>query len=91
MQCLRTLSNIENQKTAGQADKLVRIFRALGIELEYPAWSEETQSYMAMIAPLIEKINSGKRLAVMQEVLTLLADQIQMPDESDFRQEKTQR
>lgn len=79
----RTLSNIENQKTAGQADKLVRIFRALGIELEYPAWSQETQSYIAMIAPLLEKINPVKRLAVMQEVLTLLADEIETADSSD--------
>ncbi len=78
----RTLGNIENQRNAGQAGKLVRIFRALGVELEHPSWDTETERYLAMIAPLIEKINPNKRLEAMTNVIALLTDAIDVADGS---------
>ena len=72
----RTVGNIERQAHAGQADVLIRIFRALGIELENKGWSTETEHYLAMIAPLIERIHPRTRPKTMTQVIDLLSDAI---------------
>ncbi len=85
----RTLGNIENQRHTGQVGKLVRVFRALGIELEHPRWTAETERYLAMIAPLIEKISPSKRLRAMTHVISLLTDAIDVPYETAQRDDLT--
>ncbi len=72
----RTIRNIERQNNAGQVDVLIRIFRALGLELEDASWSAETDRYLRMIAPLIERLSPATRLTTMTDVLALLSDAI---------------
>lgn len=74
----RTIRNIEGGKVAGQADVLIRIFRALGVELEGPRWSSETQQYVSMLAPMIERIAPTARLRTISRVIEILSDAMEL-------------
>ncbi|WP_066041980.1 helix-turn-helix domain-containing protein [Herbiconiux solani] len=72
----RTVRNIEGGSTAGQAAMLIKIFRALNVELEHRDYAADVQSYLAMVAPLIEQIEPANRLRVMTRVIGLLSDAV---------------
>lgn len=71
----RTIRNIETGAVAGQADKLIRLFFALGVDLDGEARAE-VDSYVAMIAPLLQSIHPDHRLAAVSKVIPVLTDAV---------------
>ncbi|MGO4488197.1 helix-turn-helix domain-containing protein [Microbacterium sp. 2RAF4] len=71
----RTIRNIETGSVAGQADKLIRLFIALGVDLDGDS-RLEVDSYIAMIAPLIQAIHPDHRLAAVGQVIPVLSDAV---------------
>lgn len=71
----RTIRNIESGTVAGQADKLIRLFVALGVDLDGDARAE-VDSYVAMIAPLLQAIHPDHRLAAVSQVIPVLSDAV---------------
>ncbi|WP_159573051.1 helix-turn-helix domain-containing protein [Curtobacterium sp. 18060] len=77
----RTIRNIERGMVTGQVDVLERLFRALDIQLKGAALSTSTQSWMAVIGPLLEVLPEPKRGVVVQRVLSMLAEAIQQSND----------
>lgn len=71
----RTIRNIETGAVAGQADKLIRLFVALGVDLDGDARAE-VDSYIAMISPLLQAIHPDHRLAAVSRVIPVLSDAV---------------
>lgn len=71
----RTIRNIETGAVAGQADKLISLFVALGVDLDGDARAE-VDSYVAMIAPLLQAIHPDHRLAAVGQVIPILSDAV---------------
>lgn len=71
----RTIRNIETSAVAGQADKLIRLFVALGVDLDGEARAE-VDSYVAMIAPLLRAIHPDHRLEAVSRVIPVLSDAV---------------
>lgn len=69
-----TISNIENGSTTPQAEILGRILRALGIEMESPEFSEQTELWLSMMGSLIEAIPGSRRAPVVNSAIRVLAD-----------------
>lgn len=69
----RTIRNIERAQGAPQADKLIRLFVALDVDLDGTAYSADVQGYVAMFAPLIRDIDPEYRLAAVAEVIPALS------------------
>lgn len=68
----RTIRNIETGEVAGQADKLIRLFIALDIDLDGTLWSADVHRYTSMLAPLIHGIHPEHRLEVVGEIIPIL-------------------
>lgn len=68
----RTIRNIETGESAGQADKLIRLFIALDIDLDGTLWTADVHRYTSMIAPLIRGIDPDYRLEVVGELIPIL-------------------
>lgn len=67
----RTIRNIEQGKVAAQAEKLVSLFIALGIELDGDP-DADVRTYTRMLAPVIRRISPEHRsIAVADAVDTL--------------------
>lgn len=73
----RTIRNIETGTVAGQADKLIRLFIALDVDLDGDARAE-VDSYVAMIAPLLQAIHPDHRLAAVSQVIPVLSDAVRV-------------
>lgn len=71
----RTIRNIESGAVAGQADKLVRLFVALGIDLDGDARAE-VDSYVAMIAPLLQAIHPDHRFGAVSQIIPVLSNAV---------------
>lgn len=71
----RTIRNIETGAVAGQADKLISLFIALGVDLDGDARAE-VDSYVAMIAPLLQAIHPDHRLSAVGQVIPILSDAV---------------
>lgn len=71
----RTIRNIESGTVAGQADKLISLFIALGVDLDGDARAE-VDGYLAMIAPLLLSIDPDYRLAAVSDVIPVLTDAV---------------
>lgn len=69
-----TISNIENGSTTPQAEILGRILRTLGVELDSPEFSEQTELWLSMMGSLIEAIPDGRRAPVVNSAIRVLAD-----------------
>lgn len=78
----RTIRNIETGTVAGQADKLIRLFIALGVDLDGDARAE-VDSYVAMIAPLLQAIHPEHRFAAVSQVIPLLSDAVRAHPNTD--------
>lgn len=68
----RTIRNIEGGENAGQADKLIRLFIALDIDLDGTMWAPDVYRYTSMLAPLINAIEPAHRLEVVGELVPIL-------------------
>ncbi len=71
----RTIRNIETGAVAGQADKLIRLFIALEVDLD-GAERAEVDQYLSMLAPLIRSIAPDHRLAAVTSILPTLTDAV---------------
>lgn len=74
-----TISNIENGATTPQADILGRILRTLGVELDAPEFSEQTDLWLSMMGSLIEAIPEPRRAPVVNSAIRVLADGVRRP------------
>ena len=72
----RTVVSIESGTVAGQADKLARMLRILGVESEQRQYSDFTEQQVAIIAPLLDAIPEARRGDVSSAILKMLADAI---------------
>lgn len=68
----RTIRNIEGGEVAGQAEKLIRLFIALDIDLDGTLWSADVHRYTSMLAPLIQGIDPDHRFQVVGEIIPIL-------------------
>ncbi|WP_036322778.1 helix-turn-helix domain-containing protein [Microbacterium gubbeenense] len=69
----RTIRNIEKGAVAPQAEKLIRLFVALDVDLDGTMYSAEVQAYVAMLAPLIRDIDPEHRLAAVADLIPALS------------------
>lgn len=69
----RTIRNIEKGDVSPQADKLIRLYTALDIDLDGTLWDADVYRYTAMIAPLIRDIHPSYRLDAVAEVIPALS------------------
>lgn len=67
----RTIRNIEQGKVAAQADKLIALFIALGIELDGDP-DADVRTYTRMLAPVIRRIDPAQRPAAVAEAMETL-------------------
>ncbi|CAN7514437.1 helix-turn-helix transcriptional regulator [Microbacterium maritypicum] len=79
----RTIRNIENGTVAGQTDKLIRLFIALGADLDGDA-REEVESYIAMIAPMLRAIHPDHRFAAVTQLVPILSDAVRANPNSEI-------
>ena len=73
----RTIRNIETGAVAGQADKLIKLFIALEVDLDGDKWAE-VQPQLAIVAPMLLNIHPDYRNSAIQEVIPTLAEQIRL-------------
>lgn len=73
----RTIRSIELGDTAGQADKLTRLFIALDIDLDGTLWTVDIHRYTSMLAPLIHAIHPDYRLAAVTDLMPVLSRAVQ--------------
>lgn len=71
----RTIRNIESGAKAGQADKLIRLFIALEVDLDGEQRAEVEQ-YLAILAPLIRSIHPDHRLAAINALIPDLTEAV---------------
>jgi len=79
----RTIRNIENGDNAGQADKLIRLFIALDIDLDGTLWTADTHRYTSMLAPLIQAIHPDYRLAAVTDLIPGLSRAVKAHPNAD--------
>lgn len=73
----RTIRNIETGEVAGQADKLIRLFVALNVDLDGTLWTADVHRYTSMLAPLIRAIHPDHRLAAVTDLMPVLSRAVQ--------------
>lgn len=79
----RTIRNIETGQAAGQADKLIRLFIALDVDLDGTLWTTDVHRYTSMLAPLIHAIDPDHRLGVVGELMPILTRAVQAHPNTD--------
>lgn len=79
----RTIRNIEGGENAGQADKLIRLFIALDIDLDGTLWTADVHRYTSMLAPLIHAIHPDHRLAAVTDLMPVLTRAVQAHPNGD--------
>lgn len=79
----RTIRNIESGDNAGQADKLIRLFIALDIDLDGTLWTADVHRYTSMLAPLIHAIHPDHRLAAVTDLMPSLTRAVQAHPNTD--------
>lgn len=72
----RTIRNIESQAVAGQAEKLIKIFIALGADLDGDLYSVDTQRHLRLLGSLLVRIDPDFREAAVAQTAVMLADEI---------------
>lgn len=73
----RTIRNVETGAVAGQSEKLISLFLALGVDIDGDARSD-VEPYLAMIAPLLMSIDPDHRLAAVTEVIPVLTQAVRL-------------
>lgn len=69
----RTIRNIESGAVAGQADKLIRLFIALEVDLDGEERAE-VEPHLAVIAPLLRSIHPDYRLNAVTAIIPTLTE-----------------
>ncbi|ALJ22091.1 helix-turn-helix domain-containing protein [Microbacterium sp. No. 7] len=72
----RTIRNIETGAVAGQADKLIKIFIAMGVDIDGDLYSADTQRHLRLLGSLIVRIEENHRASAVTHAAVLLADEI---------------
>lgn len=79
----RTIRNIESGAKAGQVEKLIQLFLALEVDIDGDK-REAVEPFLAMIAPMLLAITPGRRLAVVTDMIPVLAEAVRRyPNVSD--------
>ena len=71
----RTIRNIAQGKVAAQADKLIALFIALGIELDGDP-DADVRTYTRMLAPLIRRIQPEHRSTAVADAVDTLTEHL---------------
>jgi transcriptional regulator with XRE-family HTH domain len=80
----RTVGSIERGDTTGQPDVIRRILDALGLAPD-PELDPDVRNFVALIGPLLQRLNDGERARLMPAIVELIADALknQAPDTND--------
>lgn len=71
----RTIRNIETGKVAGQADNLIRLLIALGVDVDGQRFGE-VEPYARMLAPVILRIHPDYRATAVADAIDMLSEAV---------------
>lgn len=72
----KTIGNIERGSFTPQADVLRRVFRSLGVATEEDALSPETEQWLGIVGPLVDRLPLDRRGSVMSGIVVTLAEEL---------------